>query len=224
MSYMKTEWIVVWTAIGTLVVLLLAALVVAATGSITVGADVKPSLIERALAPWACDRSVERHAPRVQNPYAGDPAAIAVGMDHYRENCLVCHGAPGIPATEIAKGLNPPSPSLGSEESDTPDGELFWVTKHGIRLTAMPAFGPTHTDEEIWKIVAFVRHLPDLTPEEKSYLLEATEDEQHHQQRRLEAHPPSHPHSRVTSGPLSPPESQPPSQPQPEPQPQPQSQ
>jgi mono/diheme cytochrome c family protein len=194
MSYMKTEWIVVWTAIGTIMVVLLVALVVAATGSITVGADVKPGLIERALAPWACDRSVERHAPRVQNPYAGDPAAIAVGMDHYRENCLVCHGAPGIPATEIAKGLNPPSPSLGSEESDTPDGELFWITKHGIRLTAMPAFGPTHTDEEIWKIVAFVRHLPDLTPEEKSYLLEATEDEQHHhQEHRREGHAQSHP-------------------------------
>lgn len=194
MSYMKTEWIVVWTAIGTILIVLLVAIVVAATGSITVGADVKPGLVERALAPWARDRSVERHSPRVQNPYAGDPAAIATGMDHYRENCLVCHGAPGIPATEIAKGLNPPSPSLGSEESDTPDGELFWVTKHGIRLTSMPAFGLTHTDEEIWKIVAFVRHLPDLTPEERTFLLEAEADEEHHHQgHRRESHSPIHP-------------------------------
>lgn len=224
MSYMKTEWIVVWTAIGTIVVVLLVAIVVAASGSITVGADVKPGLIERTLAPWARDRSVERHAPRAQNPYAGDPAAIAAGMDHYRENCLTCHGAPGILATEVAKGLNPPPPSLGSEESDTPDGELFWVTKHGIRLTSMPAFGPTHTDEEIWKIVAFVRHLPDLTREEKDFLREATTDEElHHQEHRLQAHP-SHlhaqPHSRVDSQPQPQPQPQPESQPESQPQPQ----
>jgi len=225
MSYMKTEWIVVWTAIGTILVLLLVAIVVAATGAITVGADVKPGLIERTLAPWARDRAVERHAPKVLNPYAGDPSAIAVGMDHYRENCLVCHGAPGIPATEIAKGLNPPPPSLGSEESDTPDGELFWVTKHGIRLTSMPAFGPTHTDEEIWKIVAFVRHLPDLTPEEKSSLQEAEEGEEHHHlEHRLEAHPPSHPHPRVSTQSQSQMEAQPQTQPEAQPQPPSQSQ
>jgi mono/diheme cytochrome c family protein len=94
-----------------------------------------------------------------------------------------------VAATEVAKGLNPPAPSLGSEEDDTPDGELFWVTKHGIRLTAMPAFGSTHTDEEIWKIVAFMRHLPELTAEEKDSLREAPETEGHHHgERRHEAH------------------------------------
>src|ERR1019366_3151907 len=125
---MKSEWLIVWTAVSTIVAVLLVAIVVMATGAITVGADVKPGPIIRALAPWARDRSVERHAPRAQNPFAGDAAAIAAGMDHYRENCLVCHGAPGVAATEVAKGLNPPAPSLGSEEDDTPDGELFWVT------------------------------------------------------------------------------------------------
>jgi mono/diheme cytochrome c family protein len=223
MSYMKTESIIVLTAIGTIVVVLLVAIVVAATGAITVGADVKPGLIERTLAPWARDRAVERHAPKVQNPYAGDAAAIAVGMDHYRENCLVCHGAPGIPATEVAKGLNPPPPSLGSEESDTPDGELFWVTKHGIRLTSMPAFGPTHTDEEIWKIVAFVRHLPDLTPEEKSSLLEASQGEEHHHEEHAPARLHGQPHSQ-THGPRvqAPPEALPQSQPEAQTQAQPQ--
>jgi mono/diheme cytochrome c family protein len=168
------------TAAAVILVGLLAAILVLATGSVSVGADVKPGLIERTLAPWARDRSVQRHAPKAKNPYAGDADAIATGLDHYRENCLVCHGAPGLPATELAKGLNPPAPSLGKEESDTPDGELFWVTKHGIRLTSMPAFGPTHTDEEIWKIVAFLRHLPDLSAEERDFLREATEDEAHH--------------------------------------------
>ena len=50
------------------------------------------------------------------------------------------------------------------------DGELFWIVQNGIRMTGMPAFGPTHKDEEIWKIVAFLRHLPALTPEEEKAL------------------------------------------------------
>jgi mono/diheme cytochrome c family protein len=185
---MKSGWLILLTAVGTIVVAVLVAIVVMGTGAITVGADVKPGLIARTLAPWARDRSVERHAAKAQNPFAGDAAAIAAGMDHYRENCLVCHGAPGVAATEVSKGLNPPAPSLGNEENDTPDGELFWVTKHGIRLTSMPAFGPTHTDEEIWKIVAFLRHLPELTAEEKDSLREAMEkEEHHHEEHRHEA-------------------------------------
>jgi mono/diheme cytochrome c family protein len=168
------------TIVGAVVVLAVAGILVLATGSVSVGADVKPGLIERTLAPWGRDRSVQRHAPKLKNPYAGDPDAIATGLDHYRENCLACHGAPGVAISELAKGLNPPAPSLGKEESDTPDGELFWVTKHGIRLTSMPAFGGTHSDEEIWKIVAFIRHLPELTTEEKDFLREAGSDEESH--------------------------------------------
>jgi mono/diheme cytochrome c family protein len=101
-------------------------------------------------------------------------------MDHYRENCIMCHGAPGVAGAELSKGLNPPAPLLDKEENDTPDGELFWVVKHGIRMTPMPAFGPTYTDEEIWKIVAFIRHLPDLTARERDSLRSATGEEAHH--------------------------------------------
>lgn len=159
---------------GAVVIVCLATILVLATGSVSVAADEKPGLIERTLAPWGRDRSVHEHAPKMKNPYAGDPNAIAAGMDHYRENCLGCHGAQGVPMTDLAKGLNPPAPSLGREQNDTPDGELFWVTKHGIRLTSMPAFGWTHTDEEIWKIVAFIRHLPELSAEEKEFLREGS--------------------------------------------------
>jgi mono/diheme cytochrome c family protein len=164
--------IVVAAIAGSVVVVCLAAIFVLATGSLSVAADEKPDLVERTLAPWGRDRSVHNHAPKMKNPYAGDADAIAAGLDHYRENCLVCHGAPGVPISDLSKGLNPPAPSLGREQSDTPDGELFWVTKHGIRLTSMPAFGWTHSDEEIWKIVAFLRHLPELNAEEKQFLRE----------------------------------------------------
>jgi mono/diheme cytochrome c family protein len=192
---MKNKWTmpltVLASVVGVLVVAALAAILVLASGSVSVGDDVKPGLIERTLAPWGRDRSVERHAPRLKNPYAGDPNAIAAGMDHYRENCLLCHGAPGVPLSEVSRGLNPPAPALGREENDVPDGELFWVTKHGIRFTAMPAFGYTHSDQEIWDIVAFLRHLPELTAQEKEILREGSGEEEAHHHREQELLQPS---------------------------------
>ena len=157
---------------------LLVPIIILATGAINFGADVKPGLIERTIAPWAVDQSMERRAPTDKNPYASDPAAITTGLDHYRENCVMCHGAPDVESAELSKGLNPPAPSLAN--SDMSDGELFWVVKHGIRMTPMPAFGPTHSDEEIWKIVAFIRHLPKLTAQERDSLRAATSEEEHH--------------------------------------------
>ena len=192
---MKNRWTIPLTVlasvVGVLVVAALASILVLASGSVSVGDDVKPGLIERTLAPWGRDRSVERHAPKLKNPYAGDPNAIAAGMEHYRENCMVCHGAPGVPLSEVSRGLNPPAPALGRAESDVPDGELFWVTKHGIRFTAMPAFGYTHTDQELWEIVAFVRHLPELTAQEKQFLREGASEEEAHHRRALELLQPS---------------------------------
>ena len=60
------------------------------------------------------------------------------------------------------------------------DGEIFWVVSNGIRMTGMPAFSPTHKEDEIWKIVAFVRHLPEITKEEQQLLKAGTEEAAHH--------------------------------------------
>jgi mono/diheme cytochrome c family protein len=177
---MKNGWTILLSFVAGILVTVLVPILVLATGMVNMGADVKPGLIERTLAPWGRDRSVGKHAPTEKNPYTGDPAAIATGFDHYRENCVMCHGAPGVAGAELSKGLNPPAPALGNGENDTPDGELFWVIKHGIRMTSMPAFGPTHTDEEIWKIVAFIRHLPDLTTQEQDSLRPVTGEAAHH--------------------------------------------
>lgn len=180
---MKVRWIVPLTVLGTVVAALTAALVVLASGAVNIGADVKPGWIEAAVASWSRERAVAQWAPQVKNPYAGDPAAIAAGMKHYRENCLVCHGAPGVPFTEISRGLNPPAPGLADDKGEIPDGELFWVTKHGIRFTSMPSFAATHSDEQIWKIVAFLRHMPKLTAKEKAYLREALGGEKPREER-----------------------------------------
>ena len=167
---MKNKWMLLLAFVAGILVTLLVPLLVLATGAINVGADVKPGLVEQTLAPWAQDRSVEARAAKEKNPYVGDAAAIAAGLDHYHVNCVMCHGAPGVEAGDLAKGLNPHAPSLDKDVSDLSDGQLFWIVKHGIRMTPMPAFGPTQSDEEIWKIVAFIRHLPDLTPKERDSL------------------------------------------------------
>ena len=165
---MKSKWTIPLTVVATVLVLIIAPLLVLATGAIDMGADVKPGLVERTLAPWALDRSLDRRASDQKNPYADNAKAIAEGLDHYHVNCVMCHGAPGVDPYDLAKGLNPSAPSLN--DTDMSDGELFWVIKHGIRMTPMPAFGPTQSDDDIWKIAAFVRHLPHLTDKERDAL------------------------------------------------------
>ena len=140
---------------------------VIASGRVSVGATSPPSELERRIATLAVDRSVARRAPRSANPVAASAESRAAGLEHYRSMCVTCHGAPGVDPSEIGEGLNPPAPDLTLPKVQArTDGELFWLVQNGLRMTGMPAFGPTHRDEEIWKIVTFLRHLPELTPEE----------------------------------------------------------
>lgn len=141
------------------------------SGVFDVSATVHPSKLEKKLAGAALDRSVARRAPNTSNPVAPSPEVLRAGLAHYRGTCVTCHGAPGVDASEIGIGLNPPAPDLTLRKVQRrTDGELFWLVSHGIRMTGMPAFGPTHEDEDIWKIVAFLRHLPEITPEEEKEL------------------------------------------------------
>lgn len=133
------------------------------------------------------DRSIEKHAPQKTNPFANDPAAFGVGLAHYRENCLDCHGAREIDGKEFAKGLNPAPPMLDMKGTQKmSDGELFWIVSNGIRMTGMPAFSPTHSEDEIWKIVAFVHHLPQLSDAEIAKLKQGREEpSEHHKEGAL---------------------------------------
>jgi mono/diheme cytochrome c family protein len=79
-------------------------------------------------------------------------------------------------------GLNPSAPSLDEPDiQQLSDGQMFWIIQNGVRWSGMPAFGMTCKDDEIWKIVSFVRHLPQLTPEEKGKLTPETEQGHHHE-------------------------------------------
>jgi mono/diheme cytochrome c family protein len=156
---------------------LLGAFAVAVTGAFDVSATSPPSKFEKKVADFTLRRSVARRAPRTSNPQAASPEAWRAGLAHFKENCVMCHGAPGVDESEFGQGLNPPAPDLTLPSMQKmSDGELFWIISNGIRMTGMPAFSPTHKPEEVWKIVAFVRHLPELSDEEQKALKKGSEE------------------------------------------------
>lgn len=112
------------------------------------------------------DNSVKRHSRGIEAPQLDDPAMIRTGLSHYQQMCVGCHGAPGVPIGAVGRGLNPDPPELTEAAGDWKPNELFWITKNGVRMSGMPAWGVTHSDKEIWAIVAFTRKLPSMKPAE----------------------------------------------------------
>jgi mono/diheme cytochrome c family protein len=107
--------------------------------------------------------SIEHRIKDISVPDLNDSLMIKEGFEHYDEMCASCHGAPGMEQTELSKGLNPPAPYLVKFGNRINPKVLFWVTKYGIKMTGMPAWGKTHSDDKIWDIVAFVKKLPTMT-------------------------------------------------------------
>ena len=99
-----------------------------------------------------------------------DSSRISRGAGQYAEMCSGCHLAPGMKRTEISRGLYPRAPELRRKTDLTP-AEQFWIVKHGVKMTGMPSWGVTHEDELLWDVVAFVRKLPELTPEQYETLV-----------------------------------------------------
>ena len=133
-----------------------------------------PALVEGVIA-GARERFIDARAATVEVPSLDDPQLIANGAAHYVPMCAGCHLGPGAEDTEIRRGLYPQPPNLaqpgghaGHDHGDMQQAarRQFWIIKHGIKMTAMPAWGATHTDEEIWGLVAFVQKLPDMPADE----------------------------------------------------------
>ena len=112
------------------------------------------------------DRAIKHHASNIVVPTdLNSPARIATGAGLYTEMCTGCHLGPGLEKTEMSQGLYPQAPELARGQDQTA-AEQFWTIKHGVKLSAMPAWGKTHDDQLIWDMVAIVRALPKMTPEE----------------------------------------------------------
>lgn len=152
------------------------------SGVYDVGADIPHHAITRWMLHTTMDRSVARHAAEISAPgNLNDAAVIRNGAEHYAEMCVDCHLAPGRASSELREGLNPQPPELAYEVADMSPAELFWITKHGVKMSAMPAWGKTHTDANIWAMVAFMQKLPRMTPTQYKELTAASAGEEAHE-------------------------------------------
>ena len=127
--------------------------------------DADPAIVDRVLI-QVRQASIARHA---NDPVpAEDASAVQAGARAFAtRGCVNCHGAPGAEWAKWSEGLRPDPPDLKEVSGERKPGELFWVIKNGIRMTGMPSFGTTGvSDDEIWKIVAFVKKWPSVTAED----------------------------------------------------------
>lgn len=143
------------------VALAIAAAVFVASGVYDVAADVPHTRPVYALLESLRERSIERRAAGIQPPNLKDPELVTRGSGNYDSMCVGCHLAPGLPETELSKGLYPTPPPLAKTGIDDP-AAAFWAIKHGIKATGMPAWGKSMEDEYIWGMVAFLLELPKL--------------------------------------------------------------
>src|SRR5579862_8810984 len=134
------------------------------SGAYNMGADdhhTKPVL---AIIEQLRNRSVAVRARGIDVPNLQDPSDIAAGALRYATLCIGCHLAPGVTKSDLRPGLYPHPPNLAQE--DVIDAQrAFWTIKHGIKMSAMPAWGKTLDDASIWDIVAFVRQMPAMSEE-----------------------------------------------------------
>jgi len=154
----------------------------AALGAFNVAADEPAGALADMVLPFVREQAIDARADDIEVPRLDDAAMIAEGAEHYEAMCTGCHLAPGMGENEMRPGMNPKPPLLARVPAEEP-AEQFWIVKHGIAMTGMPAWGVTHSDTEIWNIVAFLQKLPRLTPEQYRALVRSTSgqhDHEHH--------------------------------------------
>ena len=149
------------------------------SGIFDVAADAPHSALVYAVIEAIRDRSIAVRAKNIRVPSLNNPEQIADGAKHYDAMCADCHLAPGGQQPEMRAGLYPQPPRL-TERIDLGVAETFWVVKHGIKMSAMPAWGTTHDDQSLWAIVAFLQKLPELTPDEYRTLVQPNAESPHH--------------------------------------------
>jgi mono/diheme cytochrome c family protein len=134
-------------------------------GLYPIGADNPPSGLERSLAMRALDVYADKHKPEMENPVQPTNANLTAGARLYEQHCALCHGGARSKISPLRDRFNPPVPQLIARIPDDEDGWVFWVTKHGVRMTGMPSWDTILSDDQIWTIVSFIKHSDKLPPE-----------------------------------------------------------
>jgi mono/diheme cytochrome c family protein len=150
---------------STLGVLAIGAAVFVGSGVYNIGADDHHTKFVLAIIEQLRERSIAARARTIEVPGLEDPEKIGAGAQRYAALCVGCHLAPGVTKSVLRPGLYPHPPNLAQEA--IPDAQsAFWTIKHGIKMSAMPAWGKSLDDLAIWEIVSFVRKMPAMSPEQ----------------------------------------------------------
>jgi mono/diheme cytochrome c family protein len=151
-------------AVLILAILLLAALAITRLGLMPVTADGSHSSLEARIMPAVLHASISRHASQETNPVLLNEDNLKAAVDTYKAMCARCHSTPEGKPSIYGQSFYPPAPQLAKGMAQYTDSQLFWVIKHGIRNTGMPAWGSMLSDDEIWQIVSLLNNSQDLPP------------------------------------------------------------
>jgi thiosulfate dehydrogenase len=153
----------------TIVVAFVIALVIAQFGLMPTNADATPSTFETKIASNALDASMERHAPRLKNPVPVTDENLIDGIKIYSMNCALCHGDLDYKPSALEHSLYPPPPQVVLDPMDDPEWHLHYAISTGVRYTGMPAWGKALSDQDIWKVTAFLSRVDKLPPAVQDY-------------------------------------------------------
>ncbi|MBL4941281.1 MAG: cytochrome c [Colwellia sp.] len=152
------------------------------SGIVNVAADEPHSDLVYWLLEETRENSIAKASRNIVVPDLSDPELLLTGGTDYEFMCSTCHLKPGQKESDMSLGLYPAPPNLalthedhgheehGDDDADQTARKNFWVIKHGIKASGMPAWGITHDDQRIWAMVAFMKQLPNLTPEQYQVL------------------------------------------------------
>lgn len=131
-------------------------------------ATARPSAAQGWVARYVLGKWVRTNAPTESNPIPSTAENLREGEREYDEHCAVCHALDGSGQNRVGGDFYPPIPRLNKGVSFLSDGQFYFIVSNGIRMTAMPGFATKHSSDELWKIILWVRHFPNLTPEERA--------------------------------------------------------
>ena len=163
---------------GLLIVVACGTALFAWSGAYNVAADEPHWPLTERLMVLLRDRSAAVRAGGIAVPDLGDESLIRTGAGNYEAMCVGCHLKPGLAKTELSFGLYPAPPQFARKRPDDP-ATAFWVIKHGIKMSAMPAWGKSMDDGSIWGMVAFLQKLPEMSESQYHEMVESSEGHTH---------------------------------------------
>ena len=153
----------------TILVLAIGGTGLALLGFVPTNANTSPPKIEQQIAMSALDASMERRAPRVNNPVPPTDENLIEGIKIYTMNCAGCHGGLDRKPLEFGRSFYPPAPNLILDPLDDPEWHVFYAIRTGVRYTGMPSWEKNISETDIWKVTAFLTRVEKLPPAVQDY-------------------------------------------------------